>query len=171
MERGLSRARSRSEASALLQGGLQIGSHGGAHVAVDAVHAGHLVAHPLGLQDLGDAVLVHPGLEAVAQAVRCQAPEHGQPGGHGQVLGGLPPGAEARTAAALSMRDQRGVLTPGPRPATSRAATSALVTDQANHPTPGRRHEFLTRHGWWPGSYRPPWKSVTVGHEDRRGQS
>src|SRR5271157_2549637 len=61
-ECGLSWTRWRSEASpALLQRGAKCGPPGGAHVAVDAVHARHLVAHPLGLQDLGNTVPVHPG--------------------------------------------------------------------------------------------------------------
>lgn len=40
---------------------------------VDAMHAGQFVAHALGLKDVGYAVLVHPRLKNVAQAVRCQS--------------------------------------------------------------------------------------------------
>jgi hypothetical protein len=35
-----------------------------------AAYHGHLVAHPLGLQNLADDIFVHPGLEPVPQAVR-----------------------------------------------------------------------------------------------------
>jgi GntR family transcriptional regulator len=47
-----------------LQGGFEGGAHGRAYVPVDAVHSLHLVAHPFGLQDLGNAVLIHPRLQA-----------------------------------------------------------------------------------------------------------
>jgi hypothetical protein len=60
----------------LLQGILQRSPHGWADVSVDAVHSWHLVAHTFGFQDLRYAVLVHPGLEAVSQAVRGQPVHH-----------------------------------------------------------------------------------------------
>ena len=49
-----------------------------ADMAVDAVHPGDLMAHPLGLQDVGYAVLVRPRLMAMSEAVRSQATQHGQ---------------------------------------------------------------------------------------------
>jgi hypothetical protein len=63
----------------LLQSSFEVCPHGRAHVPVDAVHAGHLVARPFGLQHLGDAILVQPCLVTVPQAVRCQAAEHREP--------------------------------------------------------------------------------------------
>jgi hypothetical protein len=61
----------------LLQPGHEIRPHPGCDVAVDAAHAGYLVAHTFGLQDVSDAQLVQPSLVAVAQAVRCQAGRNG----------------------------------------------------------------------------------------------
>jgi hypothetical protein len=49
------------------------------------------MAHPLGLQDFGDAVLIHTNLKTVPKAVRRYPPEHRQPGGYGVVLSGLLP--------------------------------------------------------------------------------
>jgi hypothetical protein len=72
-----------------LQSGFQVSAHGRAHVPVDTVHSWHLVAHPLGLQDFGDAVLIHPNLETVAKAVGRYPPEHRQPGRYGHVLSRL----------------------------------------------------------------------------------
>jgi hypothetical protein len=49
-----------------LQAVSQFGAHAWRYVAVHAAHAGHLVAHPFGLQDVPHAQLVKPRLMAVA---------------------------------------------------------------------------------------------------------
>jgi hypothetical protein len=63
----------------LLQSSRELGPHPGRDVAVDAAHAGHLVPHALGLQDVPDAYLVEPCLVAVPQAVCCQPGPQRQP--------------------------------------------------------------------------------------------
>jgi hypothetical protein len=63
----------------LLQSSRELGPHPGRDVAVDAAHAGHLVSHALGLQDVPDADLVQPCLVTVPQAVRCQPGPQRQP--------------------------------------------------------------------------------------------
>ena len=58
-------------------------------VAVDAAHAGHLVAHAVRLQDVPNTQIVQPCLMTVSQAVRCQADTKRQPGGNRHGFGGL----------------------------------------------------------------------------------
>ena len=57
-------------------------------VGVQAAHSGNLMAQPLLGQDLGNAVLGHPRLVAVPQAVRGQPVLDGQPAGQRRVAGG-----------------------------------------------------------------------------------
>ncbi len=75
----------------MLERGPELVPHTLADVAVDAVHSGDLMAHPLGLQDLGNAVLVHPRLMAMSEAVRSQATQHGQPRRERDIVGRLLP--------------------------------------------------------------------------------
>lgn len=64
---------------ALLQSYLEVCTHSRAHMSVDTVHSRHLVTHAFGLQNLWDAVLIHPGLKAMPQAVWRQTPQDRQP--------------------------------------------------------------------------------------------
>ena len=65
---------------------LEVVAHLVGGVGVKAAHAGDLVAEALLGQDLGDAVLGHPGLMAVPQAVRGQARLDREPAGEGYVV-------------------------------------------------------------------------------------
>ena len=75
------------------------------------MHSWHFVAHLFGLQNLGDAVLICPCLEAVPQAIRCHARQDRRPRRHGLVLSGRWPEPSqrlrSRPACAISVRSMR----------------------------------------------------------------
>ena len=170
VECGLNRARSRSEISQpLLQSGFEGGAHGRAYVPIDAVHAWHLVAHPFGLQDLRNAVFVHPCLKAVPQAMRRHASLDRQPRRHGYVLSGRLPGTF--TAALLPSRvcDQHSIHTPRPCPAANRATTGLLVIHQPGQPAPCRRHKPLPRCSGWPRRHWPTRERIASRYENGNG--
>jgi len=110
-----------------LECGGQVGSHGGAYVPVDAAHPGDLVAHPFGPQEVGDAIFLHPGLVAVAQAMRGQPGEDWQPGGERGVIGWWLAGAVAPSAGGVMVGDQEPVRSAGLRPSTTWAASGPGV--------------------------------------------
>jgi hypothetical protein len=61
----------------LLQSSRELGPHPGRDVAVDAAHAGHLVSHALGLQDVPDADLV-TGSERFSNYAEYRSSTNGQ---------------------------------------------------------------------------------------------
>jgi len=74
------------------------------HVSVDTAHAEHLVAHPLGLQDIPDAQ-VKPGLVTMAKAVRREPLAQRQPAGDRWRVGG----GSAGSAPDPGQRSPRGL--------------------------------------------------------------
>jgi hypothetical protein len=128
-------------------------------MAVDPAHAGHFVPHPFRLENVCDAVLVHPGLVAVPQAVRGQAGKHRQPRRQGKVRGGR----LSRSFAAASARPVRyDAPVQSPRPCATADGTPASrgVTDQADNAAADRWLEFLAGHR------RKPWR-----HQSAAGAS
>ena len=111
-------------------------------MSVDAVHPGNLVPHPLRLQDLGDAIFVHPCLVATPEPVRRQASQHRQPRRQSYVSSGRLPGARA-PGTIKSVRDYIPVLPPGQRAMARSAATGRGVTDESAYTPARRRHERL----------------------------
>jgi hypothetical protein len=67
---GTARSLTECGVPAFLQNSLEADAHGRADVRVDASHAGDLVAHALGPQQVRDARFLQPRLVTVTQAVR-----------------------------------------------------------------------------------------------------
>jgi hypothetical protein len=98
------------------------------------------MAHPLRLQDLRDAVLVHPRLVTVPKAVRCEPRQDRQPRRRCHIGSGLL--ARAKTLRSVNaVLDDAAVKATAQSTITSRAATRRRVIKQADDTAPGWWHE------------------------------
>jgi hypothetical protein len=75
---------------------LEVVAHPVGCVGVQAAHAGDLVAEALLGEDLGNAILGHPGLVAVPEAMHGQAWLDRQPADERRVVGDGPDASAAR---------------------------------------------------------------------------
>jgi hypothetical protein len=108
-----------------LERGLEVVAHTVRGVGVEAAHAWYLVAQALLGEDLGDAVLGHPRLVAVPQAVGGQAELDRQPAGQRGVLGEGPNSTAARGVKPASVAGAGGHMATGfPGQAVASAMTS-----------------------------------------------
>ncbi len=102
---------------------LEVVAHAGGGVGIEAAHAGDLVAEALFGEDLGDAVLGHPGLVAVPEPVHGQAWLDRQPAGETYVVvDDLDASAARRRVAHASADGQAAMGRPG------QVVTSAMTS-------------------------------------------
>jgi hypothetical protein len=105
------------------------------NVLVNAAHTRHLVAHPLGLQDVPDVEVVHHGLVGVPLAVLGQAGDERQPAGQrGRVSRRLLGSGAPFVAAAVA--DQQAVLAELGGAGADGTAAEAVLGDYAAMPRP-----------------------------------
>ena len=103
----------------------------------------------------------------MAKAVRRYAPEYGQPGGYGHILGGLLSGTPAAAPLAPCVRDERSVRSPWPGSVTCLTSPGVLVADKTDKPSACRWRERLFRYGRWPRRHWPTGEKTGLRHENR----